>query len=105
MTTPKPFHVTVDLNRLEDATYMEVVTGTDGWARLEEYFRDATLVNLLNTIKNGTLSESLKAEVIHGLLKGLAPEELARVTSILQVSELLDTLIDSAKGHSSSGMN
>ena len=94
-TTPR--HITIDLDRLRDASYMEAMTGTEAYSKLEEYFRDTVVVNLLEQIRVMNLPESTKEQVIHGFLKDLPEEARARISSMLKVSDLLDTLIDGSR--------
>ena len=93
-TRERPAHITIDLDRLGDTSYMEVMTGTAAWAELESYFRDAMTVSLIEQIRASALSEETKRQVVQEFLRGLSEEERARISSMLRVSDLLDTLID-----------
>ena len=77
---------------------MEVMTGTPAWAALQRYFEDSMTVNFLEQVRTSDLSDEAKAAVFQSLLRNLDPSIRERVTATLQVSDLLDTLIDSNKG-------
>ena len=98
MPQDKPMHITIDLNRLQDPSYMEVLTSMDGWAKLEEYFRDTAVVSLLDQVRDLAIPEDLRREMIRAFLQSLGEEDRARIESLLQISDLLDTIID-ARSH------
>jgi hypothetical protein len=89
-----PRHITIDLDRLRDASYMEAMTGTDAWARLEEYFRDTMVVNLLEQIRGLDIPMDTKEKMVTAMMQDLSDEDRGRISAMLKVSDLLDTLID-----------
>lgn len=94
----RPTQITLDLTRLEDPTYMEVMTGTPAWAALQRYFEDSMTVSFLEQVRSSDLPDETKSEVLQSLLRNLDPSTRERVSATLQVSDLLDTLIVNNKG-------
>lgn len=94
MAKEPPTLITIDLQRLTDHVYMEVMTGTEAWSVLESYFRDTQLVSMLEQIRDSRLSDAIKLEVTQVFLRSLSTEERARIDSLMKVSDLLDTLIE-----------
>lgn len=86
--------ICVDLNRLHDAVYMETLTGTPAWERLEAFLRDSFTISFLNKLRDAGLPETTRHQVIEAFLRQLSEEDRASLKATLEVSDLLDTLID-----------
>jgi len=90
----EPNHLYLDLDRLEDTVYMEVITSSPAWARLDRYMRGSFLVDFLNQLRASELPESTRHKVTEVFLRNLSDEERAKLQTTIEVSGLLDTLID-----------
>jgi len=89
--------ICVDLDRLDDTVYMEVITSSPAWERLEAYMRETFLVEFLNMLRYADLNDTTKERVINVFLRNLTEEERKRLMATIQVSDLLDTLIEMKK--------
>lgn len=91
----EPTHrICIDLERLNDTVYMETITGTPSWGKLEAFLRDSFIIDFLNRLRSAGLPESTRHQVIEAFLRGLSEEDRASLRTTLEVSDLLDTLID-----------
>ena len=84
---------TVDLDRLRDDNYMEVITNSEGWSTLERHFRSLLIVELLDQLRRSGATDKVRDEVIKTLLRNLTSEELQDLRETIETSRFLDTLI------------
>lgn len=85
--------LTIDLDRLEDTIYMEVLVSTPAWVQLSSYVRSAFLVDCLHQIRSSPIPDHDRRHLVEGFLRLLSNEERETLNSVLSVSELLDLLV------------
>jgi hypothetical protein len=56
--------ITIDLNRLGDDRYMEVLTSTEAWKELSAYMDTLFVISLTDTLMSQGMSNSTIAEII-----------------------------------------
>jgi len=83
----------VDLDRLHDDGYMEVITTTAGWSRLEQFFRASLIVEFLDQLRRSGASDSVRDQVIKTFLRNLSSEKIEELRQAIMASDFLDTLI------------
>lgn len=86
--------LSIDLTKLDDTVYMETLTGTPAWADLERYMRGSFLVEFLGQLRNSDLPEEVRHQVTAVFLRNLDDDERSDMKATIEVSGLLDTLID-----------
>jgi len=74
---------------------MEVLTASEGWAQLEQFFRASLILGFLDQLKRSGAPDQVRDTVIKTFLRNLSPDEMASLRSQIETSDFLDALVTS----------
>jgi len=81
----------IDLSRLEEDSYMEGLTSSPSWEKLEKYFRSSLILDFADQVHLSDIQE--KDKVIETFLINLTSEEASHLRQSIKTSDFLDTLV------------
>jgi len=83
----------VNTDKLEDELYIETLTSTEGWSKLESFIRGSLVIEIASHLSREDLEEKTREHVLAAFTQGLEPEEAQRITETLRANDFLNTLI------------
>lgn len=83
----------VDLERLSDDNYMDTITSTPNWHRLEIHMRTIFLMDLLNQLRRlDENNDEIRDKIVDAFLAELTEEDKEEIASTLEANEFLGVL-------------